>query len=243
MNELIRIKNLRKTFSSGFCLKDINFFTEKPTTFCILGKNGAGKSTLFQLMTGNLEPDSGEIRYNGELMLVDHYQIKRKIAYLPQKPALPLWVTPEEVLQYTACLHSLENMKENIKKNLDYWDCKEYSNRSLATCSHGMQKRVSLAITSLYDPEFLILDEPFSGLDLSHIYSLENYIERRKKEQKTTLLSTHIAPYAAKLCDEAYLLSHGELKKIDIWATSSYEDRLTLIRNYFTVMQEPSKIL
>ena len=172
MNELIRIKNLRKTFSSGFCLKDINFFTEKPTTFCILGKNGAGKSTLFQLMTGNLEPDSGEIRYNGELMRVDHYQIKRKIAYLPQKPVLPLWVTPEEVLQYTACLHSLENMKENIKKNLDYWDCKEYSNRSLATCSHGMQKRVSLAITSLYDPEFLILDEPFSGLDLSHIYSL-----------------------------------------------------------------------
>lgn len=235
MNKLIHIKNLCKKYSSGFCLRDVSFFIEKPTTFCILGKNGAGKSTLFNLMSGNLEPDSGEIRYRGDVMRATHYQIKRKIAYLPQKSTLPLWVTPEEVLHYTACLHGIENRTDVIKKNLDYWDCNEYSTRSLATCSHGMQKRVGLAITSLYDPEFLILDEPFSGLDLSQTYTLENYIERRKKEQKTTLLSTHIAPYAAKLCDEAYLLSNGELKKIEVWATSSYEERLTLIKSYFTV--------
>lgn len=234
MNALLQIKNLKKSFSSGFSLKSINLVLEKPTTLCILGKNGAGKSTLFNLMTGNLEADAGEISYHGKLMRVDHPFLKRQVAYLPQKASLPQWVTPEEVLHYTASLHELEERDELVAQNLAYWDCGEYSRQTLASCSHGMQKRVGLAIVSLYNPEFLILDEPFSGLDLSHTYSLENYIERRKKEGKVTLLSTHIAPYAARLCEEAYLTREGSLTKIKSWHKSSSEERLELIKRYFS---------
>ena len=116
MGSEITIKNLSKEFNTGFVLGRVNLHFSSPATICILGQNGAGKSTLFQLMTGNLEADSGEIYYGREKVVVDNYLLKRKIGYLPQKPLLPKWITALEVLRYAAHLHGVLDSKNLINK-------------------------------------------------------------------------------------------------------------------------------
>lgn len=239
----IKINNLSKKFNTGFSLDHVDLHFSSPAIVCILGQNGAGKSTLFQLLTGNLEADSGEIYYGKERVVVDNYLLKRKIGYLPQKPLLPKWITALEVLRYAAHLHGVSDSKNLIKELLSYWDCSDYAKRALYNCSHGMQKRVGLALSSLHDPEYLILDEPFAGLDLSHIYSLEKYIKKRYDSGRMTLLSTHLAPYAASLCTSAYIIKEGKISSLENWSALSYENRLACIRDYFfkTDSQEEKK--
>ena len=94
-------------------------------------------------------------------------------------------------------------------------------------------KRISLAIALLHDPNYLILDEPFAGLDLYHVYCLEKKIQERKKKGQLTIISTHIAPYVAKLCQMVFILKAGHLTKIRGWEDASEKERVLTIRNQF----------
>lgn len=240
MNFTLETSNLRKDFPSGFSLKGVNFQITSPSTFCLLGGNGAGKSTLFRLLTGSLEGESGKVYYNDEVMGVKNHLLKKKIGYLPQEAKLPQWMTAQDALAYAAHLHGLRDTEKIVEEIFDYWDCGAYAQKPLYTCSHGMQKRVGLALASLHDPDYLILDEPFSGLDLAHIYSLENFINKRYNKGKITLLSTHLAPYAASLCSEAGLMEKGQFSVIKEWTSFSYERRMAFMKNYF---ERPNLVL
>ena len=234
MKTTLKVSKLKKTFSSGFILQDLCFDIDAAGIICIFGMNGSGKTTLFSLLTGNLEADSGEIFYSEEMLFRNKYDLKRKIGYLPQESVLPNWVTPLEILHYAARLYNLENPQEKVQYYLDFWDCNFFSKRPISSCSHGMQKRVGLALCSLHEPNYLILDEPFTGLDLTHIYRLEEYIKARQKNGKITLISTHLAPYAADLCTEAYHLNDGVLVKLELWEKGDYQERMNLIRGIFS---------
>lgn len=219
--------------NSGFTLGPINLHLASGHLLGVLGQNGAGKSTLFQIISGNQRPSSGQVLVDKYPMHIDAFDLKRKIGYLPQHLELPRWVTAHELLGYAIRLHQLEPLEDLRNQALEYWDCKGFAHKPLATCSHGMQKRVGLALCMLHKPSIAILDEPFSGLDLFHIRALTQLLETRKKSGLITILSTHIAPYAAKLCDSVLLIEKGQPTTMQGWQQQGLLERIDAIENFF----------
>jgi ABC-2 type transport system ATP-binding protein len=231
--EILGVKNLEKSYLPSFKLGPLNFSVEAHETVALMGKNGSGKSTLFQILTGNADATSGQVTLLGKKMLPEAYELKRSLGYLPQNFHLPRWVTPLELLTYAAKLFNLPDAKKSIQDTLAYWDSGYFMNKPLAACSYGMQKRVALALATIHEPKLLILDEPFSGLDLFHIRALMATIERRNSQNLATILSTHVAPYAAKLCQRTILLKDGNLEQLAHWQDRSYLEKIEAIESYF----------
>jgi ABC-type multidrug transport system ATPase subunit len=230
---LLTLNNLTKNFEETFKLGPVSLTLESGKTVAFLGRNGAGKSTLFNLITGNLDASSGEVLVEGKRMTPDTPMVKKTIGYLPQKHVLPRWSTAQEILTYAAGLYGIQDAKGTLTESMKKWDCASYAKKPLATLSHGMRKRVGLALATLNNPEILILDEPFSGLDLFQIKALETEIITREKNSKLTILSTHIAPYTAKLCSAVYIVENGIVNSMDQYEQGGFEERITTIESYF----------
>ena len=230
---LIALQELTKKYSAEYCLGPLNLEFQPGETIALLGPNGAGKTTLFQLLTGNLDASSGKALYENSPIKPQNFQIKKNFGYLPQDLGLPPWVNAQELLHYAASLYKIPSPKQRIDKLYELWEIDHFKNRPLAACSHGMQKRVGLALATLHNPAMLILDEPFSGLDLFHIRSLENMVKERKAAQLTTILSTHNIPYAARLCDYPLIIKAGKIHSLPAWETGSWEERITLAEQQF----------
>ncbi len=221
---MMTLTDIRKTFAAGFQLGAVNLQVDAGETLGVLGKNGAGKSTLFNLMTANLDPDAGEITFRQQRLTPATYTLKKALGFLPQAPVFPPWVCGEELLCYAARLYRLTSTQV-VPQALQRWDCVHYKNLPLTLCSHGMQKRIGLAIATLHQPPLLVLDEPFSGLDVFHLKTLHELLANRKRQQLSNVLSTHILPLAAQLCDRAVVLKNGNLHPLPDWAQLNHEQR------------------
>ena len=228
---LLKVAALTKKYPEGFELGPLDFEWETGACIGLLGPNGAGKSTLYQMLTGNMDASSGTIMLRDQKMVPDKPELKRKIGYLPQSLELPKWVTGLEILSYAAKLYG--ESKEKVMERLGFFSCLSYQNKPLASCSHGMQKRVGLALATLHNPDLLILDEPFSGLDIFQINALKQHIKLRSSEGKTSILSTHIPPFAAELCSSCWLLQEGQAKKIPGWEEMDNTARIGRIEAAF----------
>ena len=215
--------------SGAFSLGPIDLNIEAGETLAILGENGAGKSTLFNLMTANLDLDSGEIILQGKKLIPENFMAKREFGYLPQKLYFPPWVSGEELLRYARSLYG----KGDIEQSINYWDCASYRRLPLASCSHGMQKRVGLALATLHCPPLLLLDEPFSGLDVSHTRALETLLQKRCQQGYSNVISTHILPYVATLGHRVVILRDGILRSVNNWQKTSYIPRIKALEDEF----------
>ena len=214
---MIRTEEISHRFKSGFQLKPCTLEFQGGECIAVLGKNGAGKSTFFQLLTGFLPPMSGKVFFNDKTMAPRNSALRKDIGYLTQKLPLPQWSTPIQLLRYVSKLHQLADSEDKIQKTLERWECTGFQNQPIHGFSHGMKKRVGLCIATLHQPSFLILDEPYSGLDLSQNQNLSTFISERSKRSQTILLSTHIIPYAAELCDRAIFIDNGKISEISEW--------------------------
>ena len=231
--EILKCSSLVKEVSPSFTLGSIDISIKNGETVALIGPNGAGKTTLFQLITGNSDPTTGEISYKSERFRPEHFDTKRNFGYLSQDIALPQWVTPKELLNYSASLHNLKNKQKVIDEQIDLWDIRPFLNRPVASCSHGMKKRAGLATALLHDPDFLILDEPFAGLDILHINSLKKTIKDRANRNKSCIISTHILPYASEICSRALIIRKGSVTEIETWSDLDYTKQQSTIENYF----------
>ncbi len=229
----LSLNELSKSFSSsGFQLGPLTLDIKPGERLALFGKNGAGKSTLFQILTGHLGAESGEVRVFGERMKLDAHELKMRMGYLPQHLELPRWVSAHDIITYALKLHGLDEIAIIRKQILERWDAVDYANKPLGACSYGMQKRVALALATLHKPDILILDEPFSGLDLYHIRTLEDLLAERTSEQ-ITIVSTHVASHVAKLCERAATIREGRIEEIDSWPTADFMRRLDLMEEQF----------
>lgn len=224
---------LEKSYGDAFKLGPLDLTFEAGETIALLGKNGAGKTTLFQLVTGNLDPTAGKVQIAGRRLTPDTPDVKRLIGYLPQSPVLPRWVSGRSLLRYAAKLYGIANAEAHVTAREIYWDCASYRDLPLAALSYGMQKRLGLALATLNDPPLLILDEPFSGLDLFHIKALEDAISKRGTEGHATLVSTHDAANAARLCHRALIISDGRIKALEGFAEAGFLNRIRMIEDAF----------
>lgn len=240
MTNLLDVKHLVKDFGNQqFCLGPISLALASGETLTILGKNGAGKSTFFKLVTGNLDPTGGEVNLFGQAMNPENFALKRRIGYLPQDLGLPRWVTGREILSYGCKLYGLAS--QVVTEQLGFWDCLAFADRPIASCSHGMQKRIGLGLAHIHNPDFLILDEPFSGLDLLHIANLKAKIRQRQAEGKATILCTHIAPYAAELAERAVLLVSGGVQELSDWPHLDPAARIATMESAFRAANQEHK--
>lgn len=230
---MLTVDQLTKSYDGGFTLGPVSLDFPAGEVAIVLGKNGAGKSTLFQLLTGNLDATDGAVRLGGERVTPDQPQVKRRIGYLPQNPVLPRWVTGHEILTYAARLYELKDPDVQVARAERGWDCDGFKNKPLATLSYGMQKRVGLALATLADPDLLILDEPHSGLDLFHVKALDDEILRRRAAGKTTVLSTHVAAFAAGVGDRVLKVEAGQAREVAGFREEGFLERIRLIEATF----------
>lgn len=239
MTPILEVQNLKQKVSEEFTFGPFTYQFAPGVCVALIGPNGAGKSTFFSLITGNSDPTEGEILLGGEKFRPEFYLLKRRIGYLSQNIDLPNWVTPWELLNYSANLHDLSESKRRIEHQIDLWAISPYLGRPLGACSHGMKKRVGLALSLLHQPELLILDEPFAGLDVLHINSLKNIIHMRTAEEQATILSTHILPYAATLAGEALTIQTGRVEPVSLWKDVSYEEKISQVESH--ILSSPSE--
>jgi len=206
---MIEIKNVSKSFGKVQALDDVSFQVEKGDVFGLIGQNGAGKSTLFRSMMNFFDDYSGEILYDGKPMAKVPLE---KIGFLPEERSLSPKKTIEEEIRYFARLNQMDNIpKETIQKWFDRFEIKGNLTDKIKSLSKGNQQKVQLLAAVIYQPEFVILDEPLSGLDPYNIRLLEEIIKELNSMGMTILFSSHNMENVEALCNKLVMLKNGKV--------------------------------
>lgn len=205
----LEVQELRKTFGETEVLHGISFQVKSGSALGLLGRNGAGKTTTIRILMNVFQANSGTIQLDGKPFHARDYQI----GYLPEERGLYPKKTVGEQLTYLAMLRGLNSRqaKEQVKKWLDRMGVSEYENRKLETLSKGNQQKVQLAQTLLCNPDIIILDEPFSGLDPVNAQILKDVIKEQIQEGKLVIFSSHQMSYVEEFCDEIAIINHGDV--------------------------------
>ncbi|MBK7104614.1 MAG: ATP-binding cassette domain-containing protein [Ignavibacteriae bacterium] len=209
MNAL-EVKNLTKTFDGITAVNNASFEVPEGSIFGLIGRNGAGKTTTIRMMMNIYLPDSGEVILRGTKV---GQEFKNKVGYLPEERGLYKKMKVLDTLLFFAEIKGKLG-KDVTKKALNYLDRFELLDRKEAKVedlSKGNQQKVQFISTILHDPEFIILDEPFSGLDPINTNLLKEIILEEKKKNKVIILSTHLMDFAEKMCDHIAMIDHGNI--------------------------------
>lgn len=211
---MIYIANLDVSYTTATVLKDINFQIMEGETLGCIGLNGAGKTTLIKTILGLRQPNKGQILYappGGEASSKNAF--KNRVAYLPERFEPPIFLKGEEFIRFSASLYQRAPSQEEIKAaaiqlELDPTVLK----RSVNTYSKGMRQKLGLIATSLTGCDFLILDEPMSGLDPKARVCVKEKIKSMKQDGRTIFLSSHILSDMSEICDRVSVLHATKLR-------------------------------
>lgn len=206
----LNIEHVSKKFQDFTAVDDINLTLEKGKMLGFLGRNGAGKTTSFRMILGLTEPTEGRITYNGQPITSEMYDV---IGYLPEERGLHPKLTVKEELTYLA---TLKGMKPNeIKTAIDAWlarfEITENKDKKIESLSKGNQQKVQLLASILHEPELLILDEPFSGLDPVNVELLKDAVKELNAKGATIIFSSHRMEHVEELCDDICILNAGKM--------------------------------
>lgn len=206
---MIEINNLSKNFGELKALDDVTFEVQKGELFGVIGQNGAGKSTLFRSMMNFYDHFDGEILYEGEKMSKVPLE---KIGFLPEERSLSPKKTIREEVKFFARLNQMKNLDEKtLQSYFDRFEIKGSLDDKIKSLSKGNQQKVQLLASLIYKPEFLILDEPFSGLDPYNANLLMGIIKEINQEGTTIIFSSHNMENVEYLCDRLIMLKNGKI--------------------------------
>lgn len=205
----LEVKELRKTFEENEVLHGISFSVESGKALGLLGRNGAGKTTTIRILMDVFKANSGEILMDGRNFNPKDFQI----GYLPEERGLYPKKKVMEQIVYLATLRGMtkKEAKESTRKWLNRLGVSEYENRKLETLSKGNQQKVQLAQTLVCNPDIIILDEPFSGLDPVNSQILKDVVNELIAENKLVIFSSHQMSYVEEFCDEIAIINKGEI--------------------------------
>lgn len=217
---MLNVENLVKDYTTGFLrkrvrvLKGVSFSVNKGEIFGFVGPNGAGKTTTFKTILGFVSPTGGSVEIMGKPL--GDVDVKKHIGYLPENPYFYDYLTGEELLHYMGELHGLNGsgLSKRVDELLEKVNMSHAKRVQLRKYSKGMLQRVGVAQALINDPEFLILDEPMSGLDPMGQREIRELILEQKKKGKTILLSSHILSDVEALCDRVGVIIGGRVVKM-----------------------------
>lgn len=215
---MLNFRNITKVFKPEFlsqpfvALDDVSFTIPRGSMVGFLGANGAGKTTSLKILMDFIRPTSGSIEFDPALG-GNRQEINRKIGFLPERPYFYPNLTGRVFLHYMAALSELSDVQfeDGVKRLAPRFKIDHALDRPLKTYSKGMLQRIGFLATVLHDPEFIILDEPLSGLDPIGRKELKDVIIDLHREGKTVFFSTHIVPDVEEICDRVIFLKEGKL--------------------------------
>jgi ABC-2 type transport system ATP-binding protein len=209
---MIEVKDLSRSYGDLRAVDGVSFDIGHGEVVGLLGHNGAGKTTIMKMLTGFLEPDSGEIRIAGLDIAADRRAVQRRIGYLPENCPLYPEMTVIDYLDYQAALHGVgaQDRPAAIRRALERTELATKATAPIATLSRGYRQRVGVAQAILHEPAILILDEPTNGLDPSQIQHMRDLI-RDLAQAATLIISTHVLQEVEAVCDRVLILRAGRL--------------------------------
>ena len=207
---ILEVRNVIKSFKETLVLNGLSFKVQGGETFGLLGPNGAGKTTTMRMIMNILRPDSGEIYFNGtprNKLEGVHF------GYLPEVRGLYPRARVIDVLVYFGTLNNMTSRKAEVEaiRYLDRLGIIEYTDARINELSKGIQQKIQFIAAFLHDPEVLILDEPFTGLDPINQTVLLEILEEYKKKNKILIISTHMMDQAEKICDHICLINQAQV--------------------------------
>ncbi|HED07165.1 MAG TPA: ABC transporter ATP-binding protein [Ignavibacteria bacterium] len=213
MNAL-NITSLNKSFGDQVALDNLNLSIEKGQVFGLIGPNGAGKTTTINCIANLLNFDSGKIEVFGQDLILNGIEVKKNFGILFENTeSLFEYLKGEEQLQFVGEVYGLgkSEIKTRINELLEYFDLEVFRWKSIAEYSKGMRKKLALASILLYNPDLIILDEPFDGLDALTVVKVKNLIKILKNSDKTILITSHILSYIEDISDEVAIINKGRI--------------------------------
>lgn len=198
---MLVVKDIYKTFGNVEALKGLSFEVKKGSIYGLLGPNASGKTTTIRIILSIIYPDKGNIEMDFE-----------KIGYMPEERGLYPKMQIDELIYFFGSLRGMK--KKIVESQMNFWlerlELLDRKKDKIETLSKGLKQRLHLLISILHDPQFLILDEPFTGLDPIAVKELRELFSELKDSGKTVLLSTHWMEQAEQLCDYVCLIKEGE---------------------------------
>lgn len=232
---MIRIQDLRKQYGKMEALKGLTLEIEKGTVFGFVGPNGAGKSTTMSILATLLEPTSGNAYVGGYEVTEQPKEVRKLIGYMPDFFGVYDNLTAEEYLDYYGANYDipLAERKQIIPQLLELVNLSHKRDAYVDSLSRGMKQRLGLARCLVHNPEVLILDEPASGLDPRARIELREILKELRDMGKTIIISSHILPELAEMCDVIGIVEEGKLVafgRVDEIYTKMQEKKLLRIR-------------
>jgi ABC-2 type transport system ATP-binding protein len=206
----ITIEHVTKRFASFTAVKDLSFTVPSGGIFGLLGPNGAGKSTTIRMIMDIIEPDAGKITLFGSS--ASSRDLSERLGFLPEERGL---YRKMKVLDHLAFLGEVKGMrKTDAKVKADRWlqrlGLSDWRLKRVEDLSKGMQQKIQFAGTLIHDPELVILDEPFSGLDPINLQVMKDVVVEIARSGRTVLFSTHVMEQAERMCDRIVIIARGE---------------------------------
>lgn len=205
---MLEVKNIKKEFNQKLVVNDVSFLVNSGEILGLLGKNGAGKSTIFRLILNIIDPEEGQILLNGK-----KYTIKdtKLVGFLPEEGSLGQELTVYEQMCFYGSLKGIS--EEQVLERLEYWlqkfDIVEYMNKRIKELSKGNRQRIQFIAAIMHDPDLIILDEPFSGLDPLGVEKFKEILIELKHKNKAIIFSSHRMEHVELFCDNILMIDKG----------------------------------
>jgi ABC-2 type transport system ATP-binding protein len=207
---VLELEGLSKRYGEVVALDGLSFTVQPGQMFGFVGTNGAGKTTAMRIVLGVLEPDAGEVRWRGRAVNAD---VRRRFGYMPEERGLYPKMQVRRHLEYLAELHGADpqRARDSARRWMDELGVGERADDRVEALSLGNQQRVQLAAALVHDPEVLVLDEPFSGLDPVGVDALARALKARVEEGVPVVFSSHQLELVERLCDAVGIIQQGRL--------------------------------
>ena len=209
---MIEVRNLTKRYGELTAVRGVSFTVAKGEVLGFLGPNGAGKTTTMRIVTGYMPASEGTVRVDGFDVFENSFEVRKRIGYLPENPPLYGDMSVEQYLRFVARIKGVAKgaVAEATEKALEVCGLTHVRARLTANLSKGYRQRVGLAQALIHDPPVLVLDEPTIGLDPRQIIEIRSLI-RHLAGSRTVILSTHILPEVAQICEKVVILADGKV--------------------------------
>lgn len=206
----LEVQNVTKRYGDFFAVQNLSFQIPAATVYGLLGPNGAGKTTTIRMVMNIIRPDDGSITVLGQTM---DERMKGRIGYLPEDRGLYPKMKVGELLLFLAEIKGLP--RERARQAGDYWlerfDLADWKNKKVEQLSKGMQQKVQFIVTVIHEPELIILDEPFAGLDPLNAKLIKDIMLEMKDKGRTVVFSTHRMEQVEMICDNICLINKARL--------------------------------